>query len=206
MKPLTRSQRKIFDFVSSFLQEKGYSPTFRDIQTHFGFASLGSVYSYITHLKKKGVLQDTKRGPIALPSEEKNNKQPSSDVSLPFIGYISAGFPIETFPQTQTLTVPPALVVHPDDTYVLRAKGDTLIEEHILDGDLLIVEARNEATNGELIVATLNQSDTIIKRYFSEDNYIRLESSSLRHEPIILEMDEIAIQGVVIGLMRSYSA
>lgn len=198
-KALTKSQKKILDFVSIFIQHKGHSPTFRDIQTHFGFASLGSVYSYIKTLKKKGLLHNTKRARISL-----NGMNPSNgELILPLIGYLAAGFPLETFPQSQSVAVSSALVPNPEDTYVMRVKGDTLVDEHIIDGDLLLIEARNVAQEGELIVAHVQQNDTLVKRFFPEDPYIRLESSDGRHEPIILNPDELTIQGVIVGLIRA---
>lgn len=201
MIPLTKSQRKVFDFVNSFIEKKGYSPTFRDIQSHFGFASLGSVHTYIKMLKKKGFLVDQKRTSIAL---NDSTLSPNPHLTIPFIGTLSAGFPIETFSQTQSIIVPLDLVPHPDETYALRVKGDTLLDEHILDGDLLLIEARNVAQEGELVVARLNQNNTIVKRFYPEGSYIRLEGSEDRHEPIILNPDELQIQGVIVHLIRNY--
>lgn len=201
MKALTKSQKKILDYVTHFIQEKGYSPTFRDIQAHFQLASLGSVYTYVKALKKKGFLLDQRRTPISLNSLERAPES-SQESQLPLIGYLAAGFPIETFPQSQMLPVPSALVPHPEDTYLMRAKGDTLIDEHILDGDLLLIEARSEAREGEMIVGSFEQNRTLIKRFFPEGAYIRLESSDGRHEPIILNPNELLIQGVIIALIR----
>lgn len=205
MKGLTKSQAKVFDFVSHFIENRGYSPTFRDIQTHFGFASLGSVYTYIKTFKKKGLLVDQKRSPISLgaPKEQKEQKS-ASEMTIPFIGYLAQGFPIETFHQAQNLAIPASLVAHPDDTYILKAKGETLIDEHIADGDYVIIEAKSIANEGELIVATLDEQDTIVKRFYPEGSYIRLEASDGRHEPIILHPKELQIQGVVVGVFRSY--
>jgi repressor LexA len=202
VKALTKSQRKIFDFVTTFIQEKGYSPTFRDIQSHFGFSSLGSVYTYIKTLKRKGLLHDEKRTAISLTQEEKDLKE---EFTVPLIGYLAAGFPLETFPQSQPIPVPYSLVPNPEDTYIMRAKGDTLIDEHIIDGDLLLIEARSMAHEGELVVAHVQQNDTLVKRFFPEGLYVRLESSDASHEPIILNPEELTIQGVIIGLLRGFA-
>lgn len=198
MSNLTESQRKIFDYVTTFIDRQGYSPTFREIQSHFGFASLGSVYNYVKVLKKKGLLLDQKNTGVTLPP-----KPLDDELNLPLLGSISAGFPIETFPQTQNIPVPRALTPHPEDTYIMRAKGDTLIDEHIVDGDLLLIEARTSANDGELIIGYLNQNEIIVKKYFFEGTYIRLESSDAKREPIILDPNELIIQGVVVGLIRS---
>lgn len=198
---LTKSQRKILDYVTAYIEDKGHSPTFREIQSHFRFASLGSVYNYVTILKKKGLLLDQKRSSISLQIEEKVQ---TTDLLLPLMGTLAAGFPIETFPQSQFISVPRSLVQNPDDTYLMRVKGDTLIYDHIIDGDLLLIEPRSEAQEGELIVASIDQNETIVKRYFPEGPYIRLESSDSRHEPIILNAQELIIHGVIVGLMREY--
>lgn len=202
MKGLTKAQAKVFDFVSHFIENRGHSPTFRDIQAHFGFASLGSVYTYIKTFKKKGLLMDQKRSPISLgtPKQQKSG----AELTVPFIGYLAQGFPIETFHQAKNISVPPFLVAHPDDTYILKAKGETLIDEHIADGDYVIIEAKSSASEGELIVATLDEQDTIVKRFYPEGSYIRLEASDGRHEPIILHPKELHIQGIVVGVFRSY--
>ena len=200
MKGLTKSQAKIYTYVSEFIKSNGYSPTFRDIQAHFGLASLGSVYAYIKALKKKGFLLDQKNTALSLETQETKN----IEFTLPFIGHLSAGFPIITFHQAQTIAVPPSLVTHPEQTYVLKAKGDTLIDEHIVDGDFLLIEAKNTANEGELIVATLNYRDTIVKRFYPEGTYVRLEGSDGRHGSIVLSPEELQIQGVIIGLFRNY--
>jgi repressor LexA len=205
MKGLTKSQAKVFDFVSHFIENRGHSPTFRDIQAHFGFASLGSVYNYIKTFKKKGLLLDQKRAPLSLgaPREQKR----AGEMTVPFIGYLAQGFPIETFHQAQNLALPASLVAHPDDTYILKAKGETLVDEHIADGDYVIIEAKSIANEGELIVATLynqDHQDTIVKRFYPEGSYVRLEASDGRHEPIVLHPKELQIQGVVVGVFRSY--
>lgn len=204
MSGLTKSQKKIIDFVSNFIYEKGYSPTFREIQSHFGFASLGSVYTYVKMLKKKGLIQDQKRSSIALTSKDHLAETKKSEILLPLIGYLAAGFPIETFPQSQSIPVTAHLVPNPENTYVMKIKGDTLIDEHIIDGDYVLVEARTEAEAGELIVGNLHQHKTIVKRYFPEGSYLRLESSDGRHEPIILNPDELQIQGVIVHLLRVF--
>lgn len=201
MKGLTKPQADVLNFVSSFIKNNGHSPTFREIQAQFGLASLGSVYAFIKALKKKGYLADQKNMPIAL---EASSTPTLNALTLPYIGHIAAGFPIETFHQAQELSVPSSLVQHPDQTYILKAKGDTLIDEHIADGDLLLIEAKSHANEGELIVGTINQRDTIIKRFYPEGTYIRLESSDGRHESIILAPSEIRIQGIVVALIRHY--
>lgn len=202
MKGLTKPQAKVFNYINTFMKTSGYSPTFRDIQSHFGFASLGSVYAYIKALKKKGYLLDQKNTSISLGASERPHT--SQELQIPFIGHIKGGFPIEMFHKTMNISVPVSYIPNPEQTYALKAKGDMLIDEHILDGDFVLIEAKSSANEGELIVATVNYRDTIVKRFFPEGAYVRLESSDGRHESIILDPSEIQIQGIVIGLIRNY--
>ncbi|MGK5594106.1 MAG: transcriptional repressor LexA [Parachlamydiaceae bacterium] len=201
MKTLTQSQKQVYDFVCDTFQQTGRTPTFREIQNHFNFSSLGTVYNFVKILKRKGFFSDDRHAAISLTTFKQESSQ---ECLIPFIGLIAQGFPIETFPQTKNVSLPSSLVQNPENTYVLKAKGETLSEERISDGDLLIVEARQEAHYGEIVLATINNYDTIIKRYYPEGSYVRLEGSHDQHQPIILEKDEISIQGILVGLWRHY--
>lgn len=203
MKGLTQKQNDILRFIHHFIETHHYSPSYREIMQHFAFSSPGSVYKYIHTLKRKGALIAEKRCSRSLtPIDAPLSTKRQADVELPFIGNISAGHPIEMFIQTQTIIVPLSLVHAPDKTYVLRALGDSLNEEAINDGDLLIVEARQDAQAGEMIIALINQHDTVIKRYYPEGQYVRLESH--HHQPFILRQESITIQGILLGLIRHY--
>jgi repressor LexA len=205
MKGLTQKQRDILKFIQDFIQIHQYSPSYREIMEHFAFSSPGSVYKHIRTLQRKGVLTAEKQCSRSLmPLEPLPAQSIKSGVDLPFIGHIMAGCPIEMFIQTQTLTIPELLVPAPDKTYILRAQGDSLHDEGILDGDLVLVEARQEAHAGETVLALINQHDTVIKHYYPEGQYIRLEGRNPQHQPLILRYDSLLIQGVLVGLMRTY--
>ncbi|KAF3363410.1 LexA repressor [Chlamydiales bacterium STE3] len=203
MKTLTRSQKLVYDYVCETLKQTGIAPTFREIQNYFSFSSLGTVYNFVKILKRKGFFVDDKHASIAL-AKPQDILKTEQECQIPFIGLVAQGFPIETFPRTKNIKVPSSLVPAPDNTYVLKAKGETLSEERIADGDLLVVEARQEAQYGEIVLATINNYDTIVKRYYPEGSYVRLEGSHDQHQPIILEKDEVVIQGILIGLIRIY--
>lgn len=205
MKGLTKRQRQIVDYIQEFINSNRYSPSYREICQHFGFHSLGSVYKHINALKRKGaVLCQTKASRSIAPTTQTTQPTVQTEVEVPFIGHITAGTPIHTFSQTQHITVPRGLVPAPEKTYALRVQGDSLSEEMIADGDLLLVEARQEAHPGETIVALINGHDTIVKKYHPEGAFIRLLSSYAQHHPIILRPEDILIQGVVIGLLRLF--
>ena len=206
MKGLTKRQREILDFIEAFIDKHHYSPSYREIQQHFSFSSLGTVYRHIQVLKRKGQISAEKKASRSMAlAHEATKKETQGIVELPFIGLIAAGSPIEMFPRTQTLSVPNFLVHTPENTYILRAQGDSLNEELICDGDLLIVEARQEAHAGEIVVAIINQHETIVKRYFPEGQYVRLIGHIANHQPIILNHESLLIQGILVGLLRLYN-
>ena len=205
MKDLTKKQKEIVDFIEDFHQKKGYAPAYRDIMAHFQFLSPGSVYNYAKTLKKKGILPNEKytRATI-LKTKEPPAPIRADVVDIPFIGYLTLGFPIETFPQTQSMAAPASMVHDPERTYILQAKDCDLSDESIVEGDLLLVEARQDALAGEIIVGLIHQHDTIVKRFYPEGAYVRLEGSRLQSAAQILKAEDLMIQGVLVGLFSSF--
>jgi repressor LexA len=206
LKGLTKRQLEILSYIQEFIQTHRYSPSYREIMEHFGFTSLGTIHRHVGVLKRKGALINEKQSSRSLSlAEVPIAKEIKSTYSLPFIGHIRFGTPIETFPQTQTVVVPDYFVHVPERTYVFRAVGESFQDELIGDGDLLIVEARQEACAGETVVVLINQHEIYIKRYFPEGLYVRLTSLHPNHEqPIILRHEDIAIQGILVGMIRLY--
>lgn len=199
MKPLTKKQHEVLQYIKDFLQTHQYAPSYREIMQHFSFTSLGTVYRYINVLKDKGMLDAKKQCSRSLSILHKNL---SIQLSIPFIGYISSGEPITTFSKSQSFEVPHSFVKVPEATYALKVRGDSLIEELIADGDYLLIEARQEAQAGETVVALLNQNDIIIKKYFLEEAYVRLVSLNPHAHPLIVREDDLMIQGVVVAVIR----
>jgi repressor LexA len=205
MKGLTKRQRELIDFISDFIASHRYSPSYREIGQHFGFSSLGSVYKHINTLKRKGVLFNESRVSRSVTTVNEALKSPApSEMAIPLIGRISAGTPIQTFSQTEQIHVPSHYVHSADATYALLAQGNSLNEEMIADGDILIVEARQQAHPGETVVALINQQDVIVKKYYPEGDFVRLLSSHSNHHPILLNQNNIAVQAVMICLLRRY--
>lgn len=202
---LTKRQREILEFIKDFINQKNYSPSFKEIGDYFGFSSLGSVYSHIQTLKKKGMLHAESSSSRSLSILEKTCKTESGLIDLPLAGYLSAGMPIETLSQIKKFKVPKDWVINESQSYILQVKGDSLIEEAIFDGDLLIVEASIEADQGDTAIVMINNHDTLVKRLFQEPPYIRLESCNPQLSPIIVRENHIEIQGIVCGLLRNYS-
>ncbi len=206
MKGLTKKQREVFSYILEYIQRNNYSPSFREIQSFFGFSSLGSVSKYINILSRKGFLTyEEKCGRSIMPTSWEKQDYLKSEIEVPFIGHISAVSNIETFPQAQMLNVSGCLIRSPNITYVLRARGSSLSDEMIADGDLLIVEARSEAYPLESIVGFVHGEKLVVRKYNPEGNYVRMSSISSNVKPIIVRSDDLTIHGVLVGLLRVYS-
>ena len=196
--PLTRRQREILDFYQAYHAERGISPTLEEVARNFGINKV-TIFGHVKELERKGVLLRTKRGISRglLPVTTGR-----AGAGLPVLGTIAAGAPIETLEEPETLDfdelAPPG-----KDVYVLRVKGDSMIEDAICDGDLVVVERRNNAFNGQTVVAVLPDEETTLKRYYEEpDGRVRLQPANTSLEPIFVR--DIEIRGVVIVVIRRY--
>lgn len=205
MKTLTKRQKEILDFVRDWISRKGYSPTYREIMQHFNFSSVGTVVTHMKALTEKGFMQSESRKRRSLiPTTAEKENTGSVEIELPFVGMVQASFPIEMYPDTKTMRVPSLFARYPDITYVLQVQGDSLINELMRDGDLLIVEARQEAEAGELVIGSSVYNETLIKRYYPEGEFARLEGPGEDDAPLLLRHDEFRLHGVISGLLRSY--
>lgn len=206
-KGLTERQRAILSFIEEFIALHNYSPSYKEIQKHFGFSSLGSVYKHIHVLKRKELLSSEPHCSRSLvPTKQtKIEKQViSEELKIPFIGQLSPGQPIELFLDWREVAVPPSLVKDPDQSYVIEIKGDSFASDHLLDGDLLIVETTRDALDGETTLALIREEETMVRTYFSEGIYTRLESRNPDIHPIVVPNEDIEVQGVIIGLIRLF--
>ena len=202
MLPLTRRQREILDYLNDFIQQHGYAPSLEEIGRRFGLSSLATVHKHLTNLQDKGFIKrawNRSRSVELVPS-----RMGGRAVELPLLGYVAAGVPIEAVVGSETIAVPEDLVGK-RDTYVLRVKGDSMIDEQIRDGDYVIVEDRQSTEKpGEMVIALLNGSDVTLKKLYQEHGHIRLQPANPAMQPIIVQPDQVQIQGVVIGVMRRY--
>lgn len=204
MKGLTKRQVELVTYIKEYIEKNRYSPSFREIQEHFRFSSLGSVYKHVQTLIRKGQLAGEKHCSRSLSLLAGKGKEGGSgEMQLPFIGNITVDNQIETFPQIQTIAVPQSLVTSPENTYVLRVRGDTLNEELIGDGDLIVVEARQNAFAGELVIALLEGRKVMVKRYFPEGNHVRLTGRG-SESGILIKSEDFLLQGIVIALLRFF--
>src|ERR1051325_4173516 len=201
MLPLTKRQREILDYLNEFIGQHGYAPSLEEIGRRFGLSSLATVHKHLTNLQEKGFIKRAwnRSRSVELVSSRVGGRA----VELPRLGYVAAGVPIEAIVGSETIAVPEDLVGK-RDTYVLRVKGDSMIDEQIRDGDYVIVEDRRTADNGEMVIALLNGSDVTLKKFYREHGHIRLQPANPAMQPIIAQADQVQIQGVVIGVMRRY--
>ena len=202
MKGLTKRQRELADYIEGFLENYRYSPSYKNIAEKFGFSSLGSVYNHLRSLKNKGALQSISQGKIVYP---KNGvKEIKESLQVPFIGFIITGKPVQMFMESKEIEVSSNLISNLAKTYALSVQGDFLKEEMIANGDILLVEVRENITPGETILGLINGNDIIIKKYYLEGDSIRLLNSWNSLDQILLRQEDILIQGVVIGLLRFF--
>lgn len=202
--PLTKRQKEVLDFVSQYIEDHGYAPSYREIAAAFNFGSVATVAEHIESLVTKGMLQkgENEARSIQLVAKEQFN---APSVSLPIMGLVAAGQPIETLGHhTETLEVPPFMVGR-RNSYVLQVKGQSMIDEGINEDDYVVVTEKEIPSNGDMVIAMVGNSGATLKRYFKEKGHIRLQPSNAAMDPIIVEPGTpIDIQGIVIGLIRKY--
>lgn len=198
---LTPKQKEILDFIRAYRQKRGLSPTQREICEEFGYSSFGTLQKHIKLLLEKGVLvRDwNKRRSLVLAEEDKA----AGAVELPLAGRIAAGQPIEAEPEGETVAVPEVLTRR-GQNYVLRVNGSSMIDDGIHDGDFVVVNRREKASNGEMVAALLNGEATLKRFYREADGRIRLQPANERMSPIWVAEGDLKVQGVVVGLMRKY--
>jgi repressor LexA len=200
-RPLTRRQRQIFDFLRDFVAENGYSPSLEEIGAHFGLSSVATVHKHVQHLSEKGYLRKAwNRSRSIEPLEDSD----AGAVELPLLGGVAAGAPLEAIEEAERVAVPREMVRRRGETFVLRVRGDSMIEEQIRDGDLVVVESRSEARNGETVVALVRGSEATLKRFQRRGSRVVLEPANRALRPLELPASEVQIRGVVRGLLRRY--
>jgi repressor LexA len=197
---LTKRQKEILDFISEFIEHNGYSPSMEEIAEHFHFASLNAVFKHLEALENRGHLQrDSNRARSIQLLQSGIGIQ-----NLPLYGYVAAGKPIEAISNSDTLPIPEYFLPRPGNYYILRVKGESMIDEHIQDGDYVVVESRDTANPGEMVVALIDNENTTLKKFYSEGTQVRLQPANEALAPIVLDGTRVKIQGVVAGIMRKY--
>jgi len=201
--PLTKRQKEILDYLQESLAENGYAPSFEEIASHFGFASLATVHEHLENLRKKGYIRKGYNQSRAIQLVSAPDQ--TGAVELPLLGNVAAGVPIEAIPDQETIAVPEALLGRGGQNYVLRVKGDSMIDEQIRDGDYLIVNSRQTAHNGEMVVALVDNESATVKKFYREPGgKVRLQPANPTMSPLIYDASAVTIQGIVVGVIRRY--
>src|SRR6202047_4843726 len=202
MATLTKRQKQMVDFLEHYIEEHGYAPTLAEVGQYFGLSSLATVHKHLKNLEGKGFIRRTHNHSRALEIAGKGGGGTGSrEISL--LGQVAAGLPIEAIEGQDTITVPEEFVRR-DNTFCLRVKGESMVDEGIRDGDYIIVEGRDGANPGETVVALIGGEATVKKYYPEPDGRVRLQPANLAMDPVFVSEEDLRIRGVGVGLMRHY--
>lgn len=205
---LTRRQKEVLEFIASWQVENGYSPSYEEIARGLNLASIATVHKHISALEKKSYLQRSHNqsrsidvAPRYLQEQRRNKAQAS--LEIPMMGTIAAGQPVETYEDRATLSF--ADFAGQKDTYALRVRGNSMIEDHICDGDMILVENTLDVRDGDIVVALVDGTDTTLKRYYREPgNMVRLQPANSTMSPIRVPAHSVQIQGKLLAVLRKY--
>lgn len=200
-----KRQSQILDFIRQYIQSNGSAPTLRQIADAIGVSSLATVHEHLITLEQKKLIK-RKGGKIrSIEIIDDNPIIGEKEVEVPILGFIAAGSPIEPFTDpNSTIPIPSSFLSGKRRTYVLKVKGDSMIEEQIRDGDYVIIEQSDYAENGDIVVALLDNGMATLKRFYKETTRIRLEPANSSMSPIFVK--NVTIQGKVVGLIRKYTS
>lgn len=202
---LYKRQRQIVDYIAQYIQKNGYSPTLQEIATAIGVTSLATVHEHLQALIRKKVVRKYEGSVRGLELIDRTFLRTNDSIDVPMMGYIAAGRPIQPMMDPNaTFKVSPELVSGKARSYVLQVRGDSMIEDGILDGDFVVIEERTEANNGEIVVALLDNGLATLKRFFKEATRVRLEPANSTMQPIYAT--NVRIQGKVVGLIRKFQS
>ena len=199
--PLTKRQREILDFLNEFIEQNGYAPSLEEVGRRFGLSSLATVHKHLTNLQDKGFIRrawNRSRSVELVPT-----RVGARAVDLPLLVTVAAGAPIEAVVSSETVTVPEDLIGK-RDTYALRVRGNSMLDEQIRDGDVVIVEDRKTANDGEMVIALLKGAEVTLKKFYRDNGRVRLQPANQTIRPLVVDAAQVQIQGVVVGVMRRY--
>jgi len=205
---LTKRQKEFLDFLAGFLQKKGYSPSYEEIAEGLSLASLATVHKHILALESKHYLKrgfNQSRSLELAPKfyEEQRQFRPQPAMEVPLLGRIAAGSPVEAIAGQDTLNF--SDFAGDPGTYALQVRGESMIEDHICDGDFVLVEKANQARDGDIVVALVDGMETTLKRFYLEPgDRVRLQPANSAMQPIFVPRESVAIQGKVLAVLRKY--
>lgn len=200
---LYNKQRAILLFLREYIQSHGYAPTLKEIAEAMDVRSLATVHEHLTVLEQKGLIKRKSRKSKALEIVDGGFNAEVESFEAPIMGFIAAGSPIEPFTDPNaTMAIPKAFATGKNKTYVLQVRGESMIEDGIFDGDHVIIEHADDAKNGDIVVALLDNGMATLKRFFREATRIRLEPANAKMQPLFVR--NVRVQGKVVGLVRRY--
>jgi len=201
--PLTRKQHDILDFVSAAIERNGYAPSFEEIAEHFGYQSLATVHEHLSNLERKGYIRRSYNESRAIEVLPQRGNSGASEI--PLLGTVAAGMPIESMMAGEVVAVPDSMLPRRGPNYALRVRGESMVDEHIRDGDLVVVNGRESADNGEMVIALVHGAEATVKRFYREPGgWIRLQPANTSMRPMRFQERDVLIQGVVVGVIRKY--
>lgn len=195
--PLTRRQKEVLDYLRAFIDKHDYSPSYREIADHFGFSSVATVAEHVESLKTKNYLEHEEnmaRSIQLTPTWDERT------FSIPLLGGIAAGLPIEAIRTSETIDIPRDMMGR--NVFALRVRGDSMEEDGILDGDFVIIEQTSQPRNGDIVVALVEGNGVTLKRFYRENDHIRLQPANGRYQPI--RTKRVVVQGKVRGVIRKF--
>jgi repressor LexA len=196
---LTPAQERVYQFVRNYILVQGYAPSYEEIRSHLGFRSLNAVYKHLKQIEERGYLKipwnNRKRALELLPLR-------TGASSIPFLGVVAAGAPIEAIEIPESIDVPESLLGH-GNNFALRVRGDSMIEDGIREGDILIVTKQSRAESGQTVVA-LVRGEATVKRFYHQGDEVELRPANSQMQPLRAPATEVEIVGTVVGLFRHY--
>jgi len=200
---LYKRQKQILDYIESSVARYGYAPTLTEIARHLGLSSLATVHEHLAVLEKKGRIRRYKGAVRGIELLEHGSLR-DQNVELPILGFIACGAPIEPYADPNaTLMVNSTLIKPGDRSFVLQAKGDSMVDDGILNGDFVVIKEQGEAKNGDIVVAVLKNGFATLKRYYKEKDRIRLQPANSEMSPLFVT--EVEIRGKVVAIIRQFN-
>jgi repressor LexA len=201
---LTRRQRDVLEVIRTFIERHGYSPSLEEIGRALGLSSVATVHKHVSHLVEKGLVRRIWNQNRSIDLVE-GPREGEAATALPLMGTIAAGSPLEAVRSDETIAVPADMVPGTGGGYVLRVRGDSMIDEQIRDGDFVVIEERPPARDGETVVALVDGHEATLKRLYREGATVRLQPANASMGPLVLAADRVQVQGVVVGVIRRYA-
>lgn len=198
---LTRRQQEVYQFLRESIEKNGYAPSLEEIAAHFGLSSVATIHEHLRNLETKNMIRrefNRNRAIQVLPV----TGAPRA-VQVQVLGRVAAGRPIEAIEARESVALPEEMLGR-GETFVLRVQGESMVEEFIRDGDLVVVESRDSAANGETVIALVGDGEVTLKKFYRDGNRVRLQPANPAVPPLVLPENEVRVQGVVIGVIRKY--